>query len=244
MRSEASVEARRAGGFSRAGAYAGPMDAVLFDLDGTLCEYRRHGRAVLAVAFERAGVEPCFTVEDYHRRYGDFLDVADTVDGQREACFAALADEAGGDPARGRAVARAFAAERDHGDVAFLDGAAAALEALADGHALGLVTNGAPDMQARKLDALGLRERFDAVVHGGYDAPAKPAPEPFHRALETLGVAPDRAVHVGNSLEADVAGARSAGLGSVWLRDGEPAGDVVPDYAVDSLAELVDPPWR
>lgn len=221
------------------------MDAVLFDLDGTLCEYRRPGSEVLAVAFERVGVEPFFAIEDYYGVYEQYAGVADTVDVQRERCFAAIAEATGTDPAVGEAVARAFAVERDHRDVRFLDGAEAALDALAADHPLGLVTNGAPDMQTQKLDGLGIRDRFDVVVHGGHDAPAKPSPDPFHRALEGLAVAPDRAVHVGNSFEADVAGARAAGVTSVWLRDGNsPDGDAVPDYTVDTLAELVDPPWR
>lgn len=220
------------------------MDAVLFDLDDTLCAYRRHGREVLSDAFETVGVEPLFTVEDYYAAYDDYAEAADTVEALREACFADLAGDAGADPALGRSVARAFAADRDHGNVAFLDGAVEALDALAADHRLGLVTNGAPGMQAQKLDALGIRDRFETIVHGGHDAPAKPSAEPFYTALEPMGVEPARAVHVGNSLESDVAGARNAGVGSVWLRNGEAVGDAVPDYTVDTLAELVDPPWR
>ena len=220
------------------------MDAVLFDLDDTLCVYRRHGRELLAEAFATVGVDPVFTIEDYYAIFDDHAGEADTIDSLREACFETLADEAGADPSLGRAVARAFAAERDHRDVDFLDGAAEALDALAADHRIGLVTNGAPGMQAQKLDALGIRDAFETVVHGGYDAPAKPSPEPFFAALDALEVPPDRAVHVGNSLESDVAGAKAAGVGAVWLRNGESAGDAVPDYTVDSLAELVDPPWR
>lgn len=220
------------------------MDAVLFDLDATLCAYRRHGREVLAAAFEAVGVDPLFAIEDYYGAYDDYAGAAETVEGLREACFGDLADDAGVDPALGRAVARAYAAERDHRNVAFLDGAETALDALAEEHRLGLVTNGAPGMQAQKLDALGIRNRFETVVHGGHDAPAKPSAEPFHRALEALGASPERAVHVGNSLESDVAGARAAGLTTVWLRNGEgPPSDHEPDHTIDTLGELVDRPW-
>lgn len=221
------------------------MDAVLFDLDDTLCAYRRHGRDVLASAFATVGVEPLFAIEDYYGAYDDYTEAADTVAGLREACFADLADDAGADPELGRAVARAFAVERDHRNVAFLDGAREALDALADDHRLGLVTNGAPEMQAQKLDALGIRDRFETVVHGGYDAPAKPSPAPFFAALEPMDIDPERAVHVGNSLESDVVGARNAGVGSVWLRNGQPpAAGHEPDYTVESMHELVERPWR
>lgn len=220
------------------------MDAVLFDLDDTLCAYRRHGREVLAGAFETAGFDPLFAIEDYYAVFDEYAGTADTIDAQREACFEALADEADADPAVGRAVARAFAETRDHRNVRLLEGARTALDALATDHRLGLVTNGAPGMQAQKLDALGIREAFETVVHAGHDTPAKPSPEPFQTALEELDAAPDRAVHVGNSIEADVAGAQAAGLSAVWLQTGHPVADgPTPDYTVTSLSELVEPPW-
>lgn len=220
------------------------MDAVLFDLDDTLCRYRVPGRELLDRAFEAVGVEPLFAVEDYHAVYDDYAESADTVEGLREACFADLATQAGVAPDVGRAVARAYAAERDHRNVEPLDGALEAVRTLADDHRLGLVTNGAPSMQGQKLDAIGLTDAFETVVHGGHDAPAKPAPEPFHAALDVLDVSPDRTVHVGNNLETDVAGANAAGVRAVWLRSGEGVGDAVPDYTVDTPAELTDPPWR
>ena len=221
------------------------IDAVVFDLDGTICDYRRHGSEVLAGAFDRVGVEPFFSVADYYDVYEEYAGVADSVEEQRAVCFAALAESAGREGEVGRAVARAFAADRDHRDVAFTEGAAEALDALGSDYPLALVTNGAPGMQAQKLDALGLDGVFEAVVHGGHDAPAKPSPEPFHRALDPIGVEPERAVHVGNSLRADVAGAKAAGLRAAWLR-GEPDANLeehAPDYVLASIGDLLDRPW-
>lgn len=221
------------------------IDAVVFDLDGTICDYRRHGAEVLAGAFEGLGVEPVFGIEDYYAVYEEYAGVADTVEEQREACFAALSESAGESTELGRKVARAFAADRDHRDVAFLEGAEDAIVALGQEFPLALVTNGAPGMQAQKLSALGLADVFEVVVHGGHDAPAKPSPEPFHRALDPIGVEPDRAVHVGNSLKADVAGAKAAGLRAAWLR-GEPDADLeehAPDYVLSSVGDLLDRPW-
>jgi putative hydrolase of the HAD superfamily len=45
----------------------------------------------------------------------------------------------------------------------------------------------------------------------------KPDPAIFHRALEVLGVPPERAIHVGDTGWADVAGARAAGVRPVHL---------------------------
>ncbi|MEF8830623.1 MAG: HAD family hydrolase [Halobacteriales archaeon] len=221
-----------------------PVDAVLFDLDETLCAYRRDGATVLSAAFVDAGVEPFFDVDDYYRRYGEYVADTDSVEQLRERCFADLAEERGLDPAAGRAVARAYADERDQTNVEAMPGAHDVVETLARDHRIGLVTNGAPGMQQTKLAALGLDGGFETVVYAGYDAASKPDPEPFDLALSDLDVERERAVHVGNSPESDVAGAHAAGLRSVWLREDGRSPERPPDWTVESLTELLDPPWQ
>jgi len=224
------------------------VDTVLFDLDDTLCVYERSGRELLALAFEDVGVDPFFTVEDYYGRYDEFVAEGASTRDIRERCFATLARERGYDPALGRALADAYAAERDHAAVRPTPGACEALELLARDHRLGLVTNGGPEMQAIKLDELGIGDAFEVLVHAGYDAPPKPEPDPFHRALDALGSTPERAVHVGNSLEADVPGAQAAGLRAAWFtgaaEDPPERPEPEPDYRLASLRELTAPPWR
>lgn len=220
------------------------VDAVLFDLDDTLCEYRRTTGELLELSFERAGVDPLFTAGDYRDRYGDFVDVSEDIPDLRRQCFAALAEEAEADPAVGERVADVFSGERDHSDVRPLPGAEAAVDRLAEEYRLGLVTNGAPKMQVEKLEALSFADAFEAIVYAGYDVPAKPDPAPFHRGLDALDATPERAVHVGNSLESDVAGAAAAGVRSVWLGNGVESPSPTPDYRIESLRELHTPPWE
>lgn len=224
-----------------------PVDAVLFDVDDTLCEYRRGADELLAAAFEAVGVEPYFDVRAYYDAYEDLVDDSRDMDDLRERCFERLSRERGRDPSVGVAVAEAYARERDHGNVRPLPGAVDAVERAATDHHVGVVTNGAPAMQRRKLAALGLADAFETTVYAGYETPAKPAAEPFERALADLGVAADRAVHVGNSLVSDVPGARAAGLRAAWLArngaDVPPDLDPKPDYRLGSMRELADPPW-
>jgi len=220
------------------------IDAVTLDLDDTLVEYERPSSEVLAVAFEHADVEELFTASDYFARFDDFIEPGITVERLRSNCFAAIAEARGHDPELGRAVADEFALERDQSRVRFLPGARAALDALAAAHRLAIVTNGAPEMQRQKLAAVGLDEWVDEVVYAGYDLPAKPRPEAFHHVLDRLGVTPERAAHVGNSLDSDVRGAKAAGLTAVWVpADPAVTPDPVPDYAFESLADLREPPW-
>ncbi|NHN59892.1 MULTISPECIES: HAD family hydrolase [Halorussus] len=226
---------------------AADVDAVLFDLDGTLVEYERSPAELLDLAFESVGVDPFFDATAYFDRYDDHLGPGVSIAEGRANCFAAIAADRGRDPDLGRRVADAFAAKRDHSRVEHLPGAVEAVDALAADHALGVVTNGPPEMQATKLAAAGLADRFETVVFAGHDAAAKPDPEPFEVALADLGAAADRAVHVGNSLSSDVAGAHAAGLRSVWV-PAESGVEPVPEphHALSSLERLAGsgrPPW-
>lgn len=215
-----------------------PIEAVVFDLDATLCERRRPGSEVLSVAFEKVGVEPFFTLAEYHAKIDDIGDTGSDV-GRRVRCFEALAKERGRDSGVGRAVADAYETERDYTDVRFTLGAEDALETLCERYPLALVTNGGPDTQRAKIEALDLASQFEKIVLAGYETAAKPDPEPFVIALDALDVQPANAVYVGNSLGHDVVGAHAAGIQACWIPDEPPdhAADQTPEYVLDSLAD-------
>lgn len=107
-------------------------------------------------------------------------------------------------------------------------------------HKLGLLTNGAPDLQREKLLASGLEPLFSAVAVSGEHDIGKPNAEIFHRLLAELGSEPDDTMMIGNSLERDIAGARNAGIRSIWIRvpGSEEHDDVHPDFTVAGLAEI------
>ena len=71
------------------------------------------------------------------------------------------------------------------------------------------------------LERAGLLELVDGVVSSAEVGAAKPAPAVFAAALELAGAEPGEALHVGDSLDNDVEGARAAGLRAVLVaRDG------------------------
>jgi len=107
---------------------------------------------------------------------------------------------------------------------------------------IGLLTNGAPDLQREKVDASGLAPFFDAIAVSGEHGTGKPRPEIFHILLDSLGAAADAAVMVGNSLARDIVGAQKAGIArTVWLKvpGSEEYADVTPDHTITGLHELV-----
>ena len=88
------------------------------------------------------------------------------------------------------------------------------------------------------LSRVGLNGLVDGVVTSAEVGARKPAVEVFERALSIAGVPAARAIHVGDSYEEDVLGARAAGVEPVLIRrdDGRVCSDV---RTVSSLRELV-----
>lgn len=215
-----------------------PVEAFTFDLDGTLCRYRRSTANVLALAFERTDLDPLFTATAYRESMDEYTD-NDTMADLREHCFADLAADNGHTPADGRRAALAFEELRDHRNVEPLEGMRETLDALTD-YPMAIVTNGPPGTQSQKLAALDLRDEFDCVIHAGYDTLSKPDPAPFMNALSRLDADPSHAVHVGNSLDADVRGADAAGMRAAWLQADGVTPTPQPQYVLDSLTDLID----
>ncbi len=123
------------------------------------------------------------------------------------------------------------------------DGLAATVDAIARaGVRMGVVTNGPTDRQRRKLDALGLRDRFDAVLISAELGVEKPDARIFAAATAQLGVDPRDCVFVGDNPEKDVAGAAAAGMRAVWLRAALPWPQQMapPRESIASLRELLD----
>jgi HAD superfamily hydrolase (TIGR01509 family) len=219
------------------------IDAVFLDLDGTICEYRRSSRELLATAFEELDVDPFFTAAEYHDQLFSQVVTDETKAERREQAFRTLAETDDRDPALGRRLASVYASMRDHGDVEPLPGALEALDSLREHYDLALVTNGGPEIQDPKLETLDIADAFDVVVYGGYDTTPKPEPGPFHEALYALDASPSRVVHVGNSVRSDVWGADAAGIESVLIRPEGSDAVTAPDYRIESMEELQDPPW-
>jgi HAD superfamily hydrolase (TIGR01509 family) len=81
---------------------------------------------------------------------------------------------------------------------------------------------------------------FPAVVTSEDASAYKPSPLIFQRALALLGLRADEAWHVGDSLHADVAGARAAGIAAVWVnRRARPVpDDMDPAWVIGDLTGL------
>lgn len=88
---------------------------------------------------------------------------------------------------------------------------------------------------------LGWEGLFDVIAFSNEVNMAKPSGAIFTDTLEELGVAPADALHVGDSLHSDVAGAHAQGMSTAWIAgydQSEPA--IAPDFALADLSDLPD----
>lgn len=88
-------------------------------------------------------------------------------------------------------------------------------------------------------ERLGIAEYFDAIVasHDARVRSEKPDPHIFNYALTAVNVSVEKVVHVGDTYQADIVGARGVGIRPILLdRDGTQADRW--EEAIQSLSEL------
>jgi putative hydrolase of the HAD superfamily len=217
--------------------------AVLLDAFGTLVALepphvhlraRLYSAAGVDVSPERAAAAFAAEISYYVAHHLEGRD-AESLDRLRDGCAAvlheALGDEGG---AIDRAVVRTAMLESLRFD-AFAD-AAPALRALrAGGLRLVVASNWDCSLPEVLADA-GLLHLVDAVVSSAVAGAAKPDDRLFGAALEAAGCGPGEAIHVGDSIDNDLAGAAAAGIAALLLVR---AGDAPPGAPViRSLAEV------
>jgi HAD superfamily hydrolase (TIGR01509 family) len=99
-------------------------------------------------------------------------------------------------------------------------------------------------MMMADLHDMGIAPYVDAGVSSGETGYLKPHPSTFVRVLDDLGVAPNEAVMVGDSCEADMRGAKVIGMRTVLKLNGRygltACADA--DYEIHDLGELLTLP--
>jgi putative hydrolase of the HAD superfamily len=222
-----------------------PPKAVLFDLDDTLCDYEGARAGRLRLAFSLG-----LKLDDEQREVDLDRMIAESIVMHPHGVdhFPELFSRFGcRHPESATIAAEWYRSNRLHG-LALFPEAVRALQAArqpARGEpgprATGIVTNGPADVQRAKVALLGVLDLVDFVIISGEFGVAKPDPAIFHEALRLAGVGPAETVYVGDSPEFDMAGARRAGIRSVWVNPhGNPwtIAEPGPHRTIRSIAEL------
>jgi FMN phosphatase YigB (HAD superfamily) len=93
----------------------------------------------------------------------------------------------------------------------------------------------------RLLEEHGIAGHFEQIVISAEEGVRKPHPEIFARTLARMGLTPQEALFIGDSLAIDVTGAKGVGMDVAWVnREGETLtdGTPAPDYTLSRISEL------
>lgn len=210
------------------------IEAVVFDLDGTLIDSRGDIVAACLHMLQALGLPP---LEE--ERIASFVG-----DGARLLVARALglpSDAPDVDPAL-EIFLREYEAHPVERTV-WMSGAVDIFERLAP-LPVGLCTNKPRRTTEPVLRSLGVWEKFAAIVAGGDTPEHKPHPAPVLLAAELLGKSPEVIAFVGDGPQ-DIEAGRAASMLTVGVRGGILAEELLvaarPDVLLDSLEQL--PSW-
>ncbi|EGR1598146.1 TPA: HAD family hydrolase [Vibrio parahaemolyticus] len=126
------------------------------------------------------------------------------------------------------------------GAFTFFPGVKEMLTDLREHYKLVVITNGPIFSQHPKLKATQMDEWVDHIIVGGEEPEEKPAASIFQKALNLVDVKPEEALHIGDSLAADIAGANNMGILSVWVNATGASNptEITPNFEIRETVEL------
>ncbi len=119
------------------------------------------------------------------------------------------------------------------------------LESLSSKYKMGIISDSGftPARVLRKiLMKNGVLGFFNTTVFSDETGFNKPHKSMFEKVLSNLFVKPSEALHVGDLLQTDIAGAKAFGMKAVWLnKEGQnPTEANKPDFTIKKIREIVD----
>ena len=217
------------------------LKALFFDMDETLCDTpkanntakrlmaadveQRYGSGVDGADFADAYVKGIYRewTDAQRRRYMPIIEQ------QSEAAFRVqlIRDLLAGFGIEdvGETDALALQAKFDKDRLDHFDFYPGIVEFLAEARelfTLVVITNGPEFSQVPKVEAVKLADHVDHIIIGGQEPEQKPAPSIFAKALKLAGCKASEAIHVGDSLAADIAGAHHSHITSLWIQHQQP----------------------
>ena len=213
------------------------IQAVIFDLDGTLLDRRRSFERFVRDQWERFA--HCLQRADQEQYVETLIELDRDGYAPRKSLFTGVITRFKLPSDVAETLLDDYRAGFPRACVLFPDAAQTLSCLRTSGLKLGMITNGSIRMQSRKLECLDLSPLFDTILISDAEGISKPDRQIFHRALQRLNTRPGQAVFVGDHPEVDVAGARAAGMQAIWRRDPNVSRMVEADGVIEEIGDLV-----
>ncbi|SES34377.1 HAD family hydrolase [Psychrobacillus sp. OK032] len=211
------------------------IQAVLFDLDGTLLDRDESVKKFIDSQYDRlSNYLGHIPREKYMTRFIE-LDSRGYV--WKDKVYQQLVEEYNIVNIDWEYLLQDYISEFKHHCVPFPNLHSMLEELRSNNLVLGMITNGFGQFQMDNIVALGIEKYFDAILVSETEGIKKPDPAIFERALERLNITPGEAVFVGDHPENDVMASQYVGMKGIWKKDFQwDAFDT--DFVVDDLEEL------
>ncbi len=217
------------------------IKAVIFDLDNTLVDFFRMKKEAVKAAVAAmvdAGLDMSFK-----QAYDDVMKIYGTEGIEFQEVFDKFLAEKYGDINHKLLAAGvvAYRKAREAALVLYPHVTSTLTTLVKRGIKLAVITDAPPKQAWLRLCYLNLHHLFDTVITSAETGTVKPAPQPFVMALDTLQVAPEEALMVGDWPERDMVGAKRVGIRTVFARYGDRRGVTSSgaDHDIDDIAELL-----
>ena len=211
------------------------IQAVLFDLDGTLLNRDESVRKFIDGQYERLNKSVGhISIEKYRTK---FIKLDNRGYVWKDKVYQQLVEELEITNVRWEDLFRDYVNEFKNNCVPFPNLHRMLGELRSNNLILGMITNGYGKFQMDNIKALGIESYFEAILVSEWEGIKKPNPRLFERALKQLNVEPNQSVFVGDHPENDVKAAKNVGMKTVWRKDIQ-WDQVDADFIVDDLADL------
>jgi len=222
-----------------------PVDAVCFDLDGTLFDHQGSARAAvvrflhsLDVVASESTIASWFAAEEEH--YERWRSGEISFSEQRRRRLRSVLPPLGVDVPPGDVeideLFSGYLRAYESAWRAFPDALPLLRSLRASGHRIGLLTNGTEVQQMAKLRRTGLLDDCDVVCTSERIGFAKPDSRAFAVLASELGVEPAACLFVGDDPVKDVDGARAAGMQTLLVDDHRSRGLPIGGLVTSSIA--------
>jgi putative hydrolase of the HAD superfamily len=120
-----------------------------------------------------------------------------------------------------------------------INGAREVLDHLSINYKLHIITNGFAEAQEVKLKAAGIGHYFEHVINSEMVGVNKPHPRIFEYSLDLAKATKEESIMIGDHLEADILGAKRAGIDQIYYNPSAKAHSEILTHEVRHLNELI-----